>query len=268
MGFLNLPDSSEISMYIADSILTSDSVNIRKEPIIGETFHSIVNNADINSFVLRYSENEWYFFFFFILFVGYALARSSLGRLLSSTFIATIRYSNAAGMFNDNSQLQRQRDSVLYAFYFLSTGFFIMLLCQLTGLYPYNLNGFRLFAFSTTWVLAVFFAKIIMLNLIGTLFFKRRLFKEYLYVGFTYNKLLGIVLLPLNFATVYTPPQISKIILLLAIIFLSILLLLKIARGIEFSLRHNVFNFYLFLYLCALEIVPILLMYRWFQIIT
>ena len=118
-----------------------------KEPVISE----MVNNSGMGAGMLGFLVNEtspiWYFYLLMTLIVGYAVAKIYLGQLLTSTFMATVRYNIAEGMYKDNSQLQRQRDNALYGFYFITTGLFFMLLSERIELEPLGLSGFQLFLF-------------------------------------------------------------------------------------------------------------------------
>jgi hypothetical protein len=43
------------------------------------------------------------------------------------------------------------------------------------------------------------------------------------------------------------------------------IVLLRLIRGVVFSYKKDVLIIYMFLYLCALEIVPLVLLYRWLE---
>jgi len=221
-----------------------------------------------SGFVLTDEPAAWYFYFLLIMFVGYAVAKIYLGALLQDTFSSTLRYNFAEGMFKDNSVLQRQRDNVLYTFYFFSLAFFLMFLSEKYTLHPLQLSGPRLLIFYFIFLACLFFGKMILLNITGHIFFSRSLFREYLYTGYSYNKLMGILFLPLNFVLVFTSGTLNEYIIYLSLFTLIMLLIVKILRGVIFSMEKGVFSFYLFLYLCALEIVPILLLYKWFSTIV
>lgn len=247
--------NTELYTYLSDSLL------------YGETSANLLEISQQGGIIEHDTSHVWYFYFMMVLFISYALARTFLGRLSSSTLNATLRYSAAASMFNDNSQLQGQRDFVLYAYYFLSMGFFSMILMQKFHLLPFGLEEFRLFLFNTVLLIFVFYSRIILVNLVGYIFNNLRLFREYLYQGFSFNKFIGIAFLPLNFVIIFTYGMLQNIAIYLSISILLIIIGFKIIRGINFSIKNKVFNFYLFLYLCALEIVPMLLLYKWFIII-
>ncbi|MFC2089617.1 DUF4271 domain-containing protein [Bacteroidota bacterium] len=216
-------------------------------------------------FLMKSPQHSWYLIFILLMFAGYAVTRSYLGSLSSSTFYATIRYNTAAMMFKDNSQLQRQRDNVLSAFYFISVGFYLMLLLERIQLKPFGYEGARLFLLASVILMVWYYLKSIILTVIGEIFKIQELLKEFLYQGNAYNKLLGIVFLPLNFIFIYTTGIYNEIAFYLSLSILGIVLISKYIRGVFFSLKKNVFNFYMFLYLWALEIVPLLLLYKWFM---
>ncbi|MEX0988447.1 MAG: DUF4271 domain-containing protein [Bacteroidales bacterium] len=253
---------------LSDSATVVINQNGPQEPLIGESIIQAANMAGTPGFLMPAPSHTWYFYFLVMLIAGYAIARTYLGHLLSSTFTATIRFNSAASMFNDNSQLQRQRDNALYGFYFLSMGFYFMLITEKLNLTPYGLTDVRLFAFFSALIIVLYVARILAVNIIGYIFYHQNLFREYLYVGYTYNKLMGILFLPLNFMLVFTSGILYEIMIYISLVVLGFLIVMKFIRGMVFSRKRRVLSFYLFLYLCALEIVPILLLYKWFTIIV
>ncbi|MCF8224945.1 MAG: DUF4271 domain-containing protein [Bacteroidales bacterium] len=234
-------------------------------PINGETIHGFAETAGNPGFVLEMPENELYFFFLLLLIAGYAVARLSLGQLLRTTYSATIRYNVASKLFDDNSLLQRQIDQVLYVFYFLSAGFFLMQVEIRTGWIPYQLEGIKLYALNVGFLTISFLLRIAILSIIGHIFEKSDIFHAYIYHTYFYNKLAGILLLPLNFLLIFTVEILNDIVLYTSLALLVTIFIMKILRGIVFSFKHGILNFYLFLYLCALELVPILLVLKWFS---
>jgi len=51
----------------------------------------------------------------------------------------------------------------------------------------------------------------------------------------------------------------------LLLVLLAGLLVLRMARALVFSFKKDVSKFYMFLYLCALETAPLVLLYRWLE---
>jgi len=205
----------------------------------------------------------WYFYLLFILLAGLAVSRLYFKDIVGHSLASAFRFNITVNRYKDNSQVQRQIDNILYINYFMSFGFFLFSMETEYEFFPYNITGFPLFMLNAGFLFLFFLLRILLLNLTGHLFNRLKLFREYIYHSFTFNKLLGLLILPLNFAVSYTIPPIRDILIFLSVGLLALILVLKIIRGIEFSFKRHVFSFYLFLYLCALEMVPILLIYKW-----
>lgn len=251
-----------------DSISNDTMQALPNELLIGDKDSLLLLMNEHVGYVMNLPQNDIYFFFLLTLFIAYALARLFLGQLLTNTFSATIQYNKAIKIINDNSLLQKQIDQVLLGFYFFSFSFFLMQLQNITGWIPYDLHGIRLFLFNLIVLFFVFLLRYLLLNIVGIVFDQRKLFYEYLNHGYFYNKLAGIVLLPLNFLLIFTEGYIYEIIYYITLFALLLILLFKVLRGIIFSVKYSILNFYLFMYLCALEIVPLLLLYKWYFFIA
>ena len=111
--------------------------------------------------------------------------------------------------------------------------------------------------------MGVFLSRIVLVNLSGFLFNRTRVFHEYLYNMFIFNKLLGITILPLLLFMVYTTGLVQEIFHWLVLVTVSLIVAMRLIRGAVFSFKKEVLLFYMFLYLCALEIVPLALLYKW-----
>lgn len=221
------------------------------------------NEPSLGYLVGPTGQPAWYFIYYFILFSGMAVAQFYFGSLIKSSFTSAIRFNITVNRYKDNSQVQRQIDNILYTNYFLSLGFFLFFLETTLGLHPFGLQGPLLLLLNVAFLFVFFLFRIVLLNLVGHLFNRLALFREYNYHAFTYNKLLGLIMLPLGFISVYTSQNLQTILIYISAAVILLIVTLKILRGISFSLKRHVFSFYLFLYLCALEMVPILLIYKW-----
>jgi hypothetical protein len=200
-----------------------------------------------------------------MLFAVYAWIRIYYGKVLVQTFQASTNFKLTNRLFNNKSLLHNQLDFVLYLFYFLSLGFLLYYLEARIGLFPYDLHGALLFLFNLALLAILFFGRIMLHNITGFLFNSGGIIREYLYNMFVFNKLMGLIALPLIFLMVYTRGILQEIVIWTSILILSGILFLRLIRGIVFSYRKDVLKFYMFLYLCALEIVPLVLLYRWLK---
>jgi hypothetical protein len=108
-----------------------------------------------------------------------------------------------------------------------------------------------------------YLAKHLFISVIGQIFSIEKTTGLYNFSISTYHIFAGILLLPLNFAIAFANPGISSFMLVLAMIFLAGMLILKTGRGLFISLEFwNDRFFQFFMYLCAFEILPVLILVK------
>lgn len=207
----------------------------------------------------------WLFIYLLVMLGLFAWIRIYYGNIYAGTIQASTNFLVAARMFKDKSLLQNQLDNVLYVIYFLSMAYFMFFIEERMGLVPYRLGGFLLYLFNLALLLGVFLARALLVNLMGSLFNQLVLFREYLYHTFIFNKLLGIIILPLLLFVMYTQGIVQQIFTWISFGTLGVILVMRIIRGVAFSFKKDISIFYMFLYLCALELAPLVLLYRWLE---
>jgi len=214
---------------------------------------------------IQIHQPAWYFIYLVLLIGVFAGIRLYYGNILIQTVQASANFRVANRSFKDNSLLQNQIDRLLYLFYFLSMAFLLFYLELKIDQAPYGLQGFFLYLFNLGLLMGVFLARLVLLNIAGFLFNRVNIMREYLYNIFIFNKLSGLLVLPLTFLLVYTRGILQGMFHIFIIFVLSAIVIMRLIRGVVFSYRKEVLFFYMFLYLCALEIAPLVLLYRWLE---
>ena len=207
----------------------------------------------------------WLFLSLLILLACLAGIRIFYGSILMQTLESSVSFQVATRIFADNSGLQKQLDIILNVFYIFTAGIILFIAEIRFGLEPYGLSGVLLYLFNLLLLGALFLARMVLIHATGFLFNKRSIHREYLYNIFIYNKLIGIILLPLLLFVIYTDGILMVVLQWTTVVAVSVILLMRLIRGFVFSLRKGVSIFYMFLYLCALEMAPLILLYRWLE---
>jgi hypothetical protein len=214
---------------------------------------------------LQIQQPTWYFIYLFLLIGLLAWIRVNYGNILIQSVQASTNFQVAIRMFKDNSLLQNQLDIVLYIFYFFTMAFLLYYMELRLDLRPYNLAGGGLYIFNLALLVGVFLGRVLIVNIAGFLFNRVTIIREYIYNIFIFNKLAGLVVLPLMFMLVYTKGVLQDIFFWITLFVISAIIVMRLIRGFVFSYRKEVLIFYMFLYLCALEISPLVLLYRWLE---
>ena len=158
---------------------------------------------------------------------------------------------------NDNSFLS-SFNSLLNVNYIISLSVYISILIS------YNLNGFNnnfeisIFFTTLIFIIAFIYTKYLIEILIGWAFNIRKFVVSFNLQKNSFNKLIGIIMILLNSFAIYSFPNsvIFTNISIFLVISLYLVGLYKVIRLNDNLILSNMF--YFILYLCTLEIVPIL----------
>ncbi|MFO7670597.1 MAG: DUF4271 domain-containing protein [Bacteroidales bacterium] len=214
---------------------------------------------------IQFHNPAWLFITLFMLMGLFAGIRIYYGSIMMQTFQSSVSFQVASRIFKDKSVLQQQLDNILYGFYFLSAGLLLYVAEIKSGHEPYGISGGYLYLFNVALLLLLFIVRVVLINVAGFLFNKINIFREYLYNVIIFNKLIGISALPLLLFVIYTEGVLMEVFQWIALAVVSMILLMRLIRGFVFSFRREVSIFYMFLYLCALEMAPLVLFYRWLE---
>ena len=121
----------------------------------------------------------------------------------------------------------------------------------------------RYFLYSCIGLSAIYFVKFIGLKVIGWIFNMRDAADSYIFVVFVINKVIGVFLLPFIVMLAFMSGTGYSIALVLSWFGIGALILYRFIlsyAAVRNQVRFNPFHF--FLYLCAFEIAPLLLIYK------
>lgn len=177
------------------------------------------------------------------------------------------------GMLNDQLifSLLRNRERaqaspyfLWYLFFFFNAGILLYLMVNW-----YTGSGFPgerpMFILYFTLAVAGFYGvKHLVLWMVSEIFPLKKAIRQYSFTINLYNNILGLALFPLNIAISYTSGRPRDFFLYTVFTVLIISYLLRIARGLWIGLpnlmKHPI---HFFLYLCAVELVPLLILWKW-----
>ncbi len=119
------------------------------------------------------------------------------------------------------------------------------------------------FGYITLFFTALYLGKYLCLELVGYIFNTREMVSTYVFVVFMINKVLGILLLPFVLILAFAKPLWHPYAVGGAALVAVLLILYRYLFSLT-SVRNklHISSFHFFLYLCAFEILPLLILYR------
>lgn len=151
---------------------------------------------------------------------------------------------------------------LLNGFFVFSGGLYITFLLEYYHLNPIG-NFWLMFFYCSLCLSIAYIVKFIGLKVLGWLFNMKEAADSYIFSVFIVNKMIGILLLPFLILLAFTTGDVYSISLSLSWCMLTCLLVYRIILTYDVvrnQVKVNLFHF--FLYLCAFEIAPLLLVYK------
>ena len=242
---------------------TIDSLNKLKN----DSIELAKKNMQKNSIQLMAGEERhtgetdlvFYILIFLLFFLG--LVKASFPKYVNSIFSLSFQATFRQVQTKDQMEQNFFPAFMLNVLFVLCGGLFITLLAEMKGWS--ELPFWELFVYSTVVLFAIYFIKYIVISFTGWVFNTKEAAAEYRFVVFLINKLLAILLLPLLFLITYANDQIKNIAITIVICIAVLALVIRYLVSLSRIRKNlNVTAFHFFIYLCAAEIVPLLVIYK------
>jgi hypothetical protein len=205
--------------------------------------------------------SDWFTFIIVLSFMVFTSVKFTFGKYLSNLFHSIINYSAASRLFREQNISLRQGSSRLEILYLLVFALFAYQLSQHFGL-EIPAEDFMLFLICILVLGLYFLLKISVYYLVGTIGETRTETNEYLFNMRNHHKILGIMLLPVVCFIAWAPDPLPLYSMVAGVVLAVVIYLFMLGRGTKILLKKQFSIFYLFLYLCTLEILPLVLFFK------
>ncbi len=255
--------------------LTRDSVLIQTgashdslaspPPVFVEVRPSRDSSSPENIYARNYTRDaipDWYFISILLILAVVAWLSIVYAKFINSTWVASYNFQAASKTFKDRGVVQKRFGFGLDLIYLVNASLFIFVLNRFGFPVLSHLEGpvFVIQAFVALSLLV--FLRITVMRIIGFIFERSELFLEFLYHFFIYNKVIGLVLIPFLLAIPYTHGILQEIIIYTGVSAAIAVYIMRLFRVAVYVFKHVVLIFYLILYLCILEILPVLVIIK------
>jgi|GEM_PF-460487 len=210
-----------------------------------------------------YKSKDMLFFVVCGLLLLYGIVRTAFPKYTDSLFKNLISFSSIDK--NDYNMGQNNLPSLLLNLLFcLSTGMLATLILEQSHTLPYA--GWEIWLFGSLVLAIIYMVKSLTIYVSGWIFNAAEDANAYMYVVFLVNKIIGLLCLPAILVFAFAESaQLNQNLLTIGSILLIMLLLYRYLVSFSVIARNLQLNaFHFFLYLCSVEIVPILILYKLF----
>jgi len=181
----------------------------------------------------------------------------SAGKYLSDLF-SSIRYQQSASKLFSSVNVQNQKPAwALTILFFLSTSLLIFEFAHVGGKTPELLSPFIFFLLVIAGIIVYFLLKNILYRLVAYVFDTETPTKEYLFNANMLSKVFGMASLPIVCIVPFVDALTATFLVKSGLALFIIMYMIQLLRGAKIILHSPLSIFYMFLYFCALEILPL-----------
>ncbi|SHF59435.1 protein of unknown function [Mariniphaga anaerophila] len=204
---------------------------------------------------------DWLTILLLIALVLFASVKKTWNKYIENLFHSVVNYSTSIRMFQEkNTSVLQGAFQLDILFYLVFSAFAFQLLVFFSIDLPFE--NFQLFLFSAGLVIVYFFAKKLIYRLVGFTIEKTGETGEYLFNMNNFTRIAGVILFPVVTIIAFYPFNNIELPVTIGVILIALIYFLLIIRGFVILLKKQFSIFYLFLYFCTLEFVPLVLLYK------
>jgi hypothetical protein len=203
-------------------------------------------------------QQDWFTVVIFIAIALFASVRHAFGNYLANLFQSLLNYSTASRMYRERNVSLSQGEIRLEIFSYFVFGLFFYQVA-----YHFNLDlpftGFLKYLFSLALVTSFLLIKKFIYLITGFIIENSQETGEFIYNINNHIRVMGILALPIVALIAWAPISTPYPLFITGLTIMLFLYLILLWRGMIIFLKKQFSIFYLFLYLCTLEILPLLL---------
>ena len=210
----------------------------------------------------RTIHHEGIFYFMLSLVLYLALVRLFFPKYMSTMFTLFFRVTMRQQQLREQMLQSPLPALLLNIFFVIVTGAWLAFMAGTIGFFP-AAGLWTRFWLGVLIVSAVYLGKFLVLKTFGWISGISQVTNTYIFIVFLTNKMIGIFLLSFLILIAFPDPQILPAVTILSYIMITVMILYRFIisfRPVRAEIKLNRLHF--FLYLCAFEIAPLLLIYR------
>jgi len=241
-----------------DPAIPLSSQVLKHHPYYGFGAEPVVIHSGLHPFYGK----EALFYILIAFLLAFALLRQAFPKYFSDLFRLFFRTTLKQRQIREQLMQTPLPSLLLNIFFVISGGLYIDIILHHFNLTPVD-NFWLLFLYCSIGLSVIYNVKFIGLKISGWLFNVKAATDAYIFVVFVINKVLGIFLLPFLVLLSFMHGGAYTVALVLSWCGLGVLLVYRVIltyASVRNQVRFNPFHF--FLYICAFEIAPLLLIYK------
>ena len=204
---------------------------------------------------MTYSDTFFVILLFDLLLI--ALLKAFYWKITKQLFLSIFAQRYANQYLREENVFAERATILITVIMLINLSLFLSKMIFGINLSPYNFS--KIFI----WISVVFLIKTLVIHLLGYIFILKSLAKLSIYFSFLFDRALGITLFPVIVFMFFSSISTSVTLYIISLGIMLFFLLIKMYWILKIGIvSFGLSKYYLFLYLCTLEILPLLLIIK------
>lgn len=242
-----------------DSLSPKDTLLVNNTSIFQGHSLKVIHNTPITN---PYTPSYWQGILMLILFSIYVVIRVSEPKKILKIFISVFSLQEAKQLFREEIKLTKRISLLMGIVFVLVIAFLIQFTNHYFGLILNDYSQIQQYLFFIVVACLAYLVKFLINYALAYISSNKELGKEYLFNVFIFSQAIGIIIFPLIVCLQFTKYP-TEWFLYPALIICAGFYVLRMFRVFIISAtEQNIGILYIFMYLCALEILPMLVLIK------
>lgn len=208
-----------------------------------------------------YLRENWFPGVLLLSFILIVWTKIRFGKLLNATLSGMWNYKKSFSLFRNRSSLYQQTSFLLFLNYLLSGGMFFYLSLKTFDILSFGQSVFppHMYLIIILGLTSLYFYMYIVIRLTGFFSLAQEAMSEFSHFTNLFFHNTGLYLFPLNILIPYVNKEVVPWLIYAGLILIGGFYVLRIVKLLIIFIKKRFSLFFLFLYLCALEIIPFLI---------
>jgi len=211
--------------------------------------------------ILAFQREDWLLGILLLAWILFASLRVGFNKYLNLLMVSLVKVSAATRLYSESGYKKLYGNIRLNFIYYLIVPLAVYQILQFNNVNIPGLPGLLFFLILVICINGFLFLKNLMYHAVGTVIMLEDRIDESTFNMFLFYKALGIFLLPI--VTIHAiEPRVTFVTVWIMMAMIVLLYFFSILRSIYIGNRKGISIFYLILYLCLLEILPLFLIFK------
>jgi hypothetical protein len=249
--------------FIQDSIIyAGDPAVAEKDTLVITMPDKFIRKA--GNIRKEINQDQWIWGVIIAALILFASTRLIFNKYLATVFSGLFNYTASSHLYRERGYSLVQGAFRLDLLFLLTITTFLYQLFSFIEIQVAGFQGYKLFLILFGFISTFTIIKFLINRFIAIIAMNNTVLPEIIFNKHLFYKALGVILLPLIIILELDSPYLEKFFMLSSLISITFYII-SLARSLFIGFKKGVSIYYLILYLCTLEILPLLMIYKLFM---